>query len=119
VGLGLGLTHPAASALSNFGTLAFLAYAGTKAGGSFTSAVTSSLGWRIAVVGLVVTTVVAAAMVLAGTHALRLEASRLAGIVAGLQTQPAVLAVADEGTGFDTRVALGYALVYPRSIPRP
>jgi putative transport protein len=88
------LAHPAASALSNFGMLAFLAYAGTKAGGSFTSAVTSSLGWRIAVV----------------------EASRLAGIVAGLQTQPAVLAFADERTGFDTRVALGCALVYPAAM---
>jgi putative transport protein len=110
------LAHPAASALSNFGMLAFLAYAGTKAGGSFTSAVTSSLGWRIAVVGLVVTTVVAVVIVLAGTYAHRLEASRLAGIVAGLQTQPAVLAFADERTGFDTRVALGYALVYPAAM---
>jgi putative transport protein len=110
------LAHPAASALSNFGMLAFLAYAGTKAGGSFTAAVTSSLGWRIAVLGLVVTSVVAVTIVTVGRRVHHVEGSRLAGIVAGLQTQPAVLAFANERTGFDTRVALGYALVYPAAM---
>jgi putative transport protein len=34
-------------------------------------------------------------------------------MIAGSQTQPAVLAYANDTTGFDQRVALGYALVYP------
>jgi len=110
------LAHPAAAALSNFGMLAFLAYAGLRAGGSFTKAVTSSLGWRIAVVGLVVTTVVAIALIVVGRMAHRLDAERLAGVLAGSQTQPAVLAFANERTGFDNRVALGYALVYPAAM---
>ena len=45
---------------------------------------------------------------IAGTHG-----SRLAGIVAGTQTQPAVLAYANDTTKDDPRVNLGYALVYP------
>lgn len=33
--------------------------------------------------------------------------------VAGVQAQPAVLAFVNERTGYDTRVGVGYALVYP------
>ncbi len=110
------LAHPAASALSNFGMLAFLAFAGTRAGGSFSTAVTSSLGWRIAVVGAVVTSTVAVALLLAGRLGHKLDSSRIAGVIAGSQTQPAVLAFANERTGFDNRVALGYALVYPAAM---
>ena len=38
---------------------------------------------------------------------------RLAGQVAAVGTQPAVLAYANERTGQDPRVNLDYALVYP------
>ena len=37
----------------------------------------------------------------------------LAGVMAGTQTQPAVLAYANDVTKADPRVNLGYALVYP------
>lgn len=110
------LSHSAASALSNFGMLAFLTYAGMRAGGSFTSAVTSSLGWRIAVVGAVVTTVVAVTLVIVGRLVHRVDAEKVAGILAGAQTQPAVLAFANERAAFDNRVAIGYALVYPAAM---
>ena len=33
--------------------------------------------------------------------------------MAGSQTQPAILAYANDTTRFDARVSLGYALVYP------
>jgi putative transport protein len=46
----------------------------------------------------------------------KVDATRLAGMVAGAQTQPAILAFANERTGFDNRVALGYALVYPAAM---
>lgn len=111
-----GLPRTAASSLSTFGMLAFLAYAGTKAGGAFTTALTSGLGWRIAVVGFVATTVAALAVVVLGRTVHRVDATRLAGMVAGAQTQPAILAFANERTGFDNRVALGYALVYPAAM---
>jgi putative transport protein len=111
-----GLAHPAASTLSTFGMLAFLAYAGTRAGGSFTSAVTSGLGWRVAVLGVVLTALTATAVAVVGTVVHRIDPTRLAGLLGGAQTQPAVLAFANERTGFDTRVALGYALVYPAAM---
>ena len=96
--------------------LAFLAYAGMRAGGSFTAAVTSSLGWRIAVVGLLVTSIVAVSLLVVGRLVHQLDAEKVAGIVAGAQTQPAVLAFANERSGFDNRVAIGYALVYPAAM---
>jgi putative transport protein len=37
-------------------------------------------------------------------------------MIAGAQTQPAVLAFANDRTGFDPRVGLGYALVYPAAM---
>lgn len=111
-----GLPRTAASSLSTFGMLAFLAYAGTKAGGAFATALTSGLGWRIAVIGFVATTFTALAVVVLGRFVHRVDATRLAGMVAGAQTQPAILAFANERTGFDNRVALGYALVYPAAM---
>lgn len=111
-----GLPRSAASSLSTFGMLTFLAYAGTKAGGAFTSALTSGLGWRIAVVGFATTSLTAVAVIVLGRLVHRVDVTRLAGIVAGAQTQPAVLAFANERTGFDNRVALGYALVYPAAM---
>ncbi|WP_088320861.1 aspartate:alanine exchanger family transporter [Kineosporia sp. R_H_3] len=110
------LAHPAASTLSTFGMLAFLAYAGTRAGGSFTAAVTSSLGWRIGLLGLVLTSLTAVALAVVGTVVHKIDPTRLSGVLGGVQTQPAVLAFANERTGFDTRVALGYALVYPAAM---
>jgi putative transport protein len=107
------LAHPAATTLSTFGMLAFLSYAGTRAGGSFTAAITSGVGWRIALLGLVITGLAGLAWFGLGRYLHRVEPLRLAGLVAGAQTQPAVLAFANDRTGFDTRVALGYALVYP------
>ena len=111
-----GLPRTAASSLSTFGMLAFLAYAGTKAGGAFTSALTSGLGWRIALVGFVATSATALALLGLGRLVHRVDATRLAGMIAGAQTQPAILAFANERTGFDNRVALGYALVYPAAM---
>ena len=78
------LAHPAASALSNFGMLAFLAYAGTRAGRSFTAAVTSSLGWRIALLGLVVTSLVALAVLFLMRALHHMGPERKAGVLARL-----------------------------------
>lgn len=111
-----GLPRTAASALSTFGMLAFLAYAGTRAGGAFTAAITSGAGWRIALVGFVATTLAALAVLGLGRTVHRVDPAGLAGRVGGAQTQPAVLAFANERTGFDNRVALGYALVYPAAM---
>ncbi len=96
--------------------LAFLAYAGTRAGAVIVAALRSDLGWRIALVGAGTAAVLALAVPLAGRLLHDLAPARLAGVAAGAQTQPAVLAYANERTGFDARVSLGYALVFPAAM---
>jgi putative transport protein len=109
------MSHGAASSLSTFGMITFLAYAGSIAGNRFADAVTSELGWKVALLGLVVTSLAALALLLAA----RLAGSaprETAGMLGGAQTQPAVLAYANEQTGSDMRVGIGYALVYPAAM---
>ena len=49
-------------------------------------------------------------------HILRLGGTKLSGVIAGAQTNTAILAFAQERTGHDVRVALGYSLVYPTAL---
>ena len=70
-------------------------------------------GPRLLVAGILVTGLTAAVMLLAGPRLAGVAGPRLAGQVAALGTQPAVLAYANERTGADPRVNLGYTLVYP------
>ena len=93
------LPHQAAETLTQLGLLLFLAYAGGRAGSAFIDAVSTPLGIEI--------------LLVVGRRVLEQSGPRVAGVMAGSQTQPAILAHANAETGFDQRVALGYALVYP------
>ena len=109
------MSHGAASSLSTFGMIMFLAYAGSVAGSRLTDAISSQLGWKVALLGFVVTSLTAVALLAAA----RLAGSaprQTAGMLGGAQTQPAVLAYANERTGSDLRVGIGYALVYPTAM---
>ena len=107
------MSHGAAQSLSSLGMVTFLAYAGVNAGRTITEALTSSAGWRVLVLGLVLTASAAALLVL-GVHVLRkMSWLETAGALAGSQTQPAILAYVNDKTGYDTRVGVAYALVYP------
>ena len=94
--------------------LLFLAVAGSRAGGDLVDALGSPEGLRIFLAGLIVTLAAAGGLLMLG-RLLGLGGPRMAGIVAGAQTQPAVLALAQERTS-DQRVGLGYALVYPAAM---
>lgn len=107
------LPHQAAETLSQLGPLVFLAYAGGRAGSAFVDALADPLGVQLVLAGLLVTVLHAAALLVLGRAWLRQAGPRLAGVMAGSQTQPAVLAQAQEATRHDPRVALGYAMVYP------
>lgn len=107
------LPHQAAETLTQIGLLLFLAYAGGRAGSAFLDAVSSPLGVELLLVGLVLTTAHAVVLLVVGRRVLEQSGPRVAGLIAGSQTQPAILAHANAATGFDQRVALGYALVYP------
>ncbi len=112
----VSMGHAAATSLSTFGMITFLAYAGSRAGERFVAAVASDLGWKVFLLGAVLTTALAAALAVVGRRVLRTGPRQLAGILGGANTQPAVLAFANERTGFDVRVGLGYALVYPAAM---
>ena len=105
---------PAASlTLNHLGMMLFLAYAGSNSGAALADAIVKPVGWRLLVVGVIVT-LVAAAMQLTVTRMFGgVTGPRLAGVMAGGQTQPAVLAYANSRSGDDPRVNLGYALAYP------
>ncbi|MDR1265478.1 MAG: transporter [Propionibacteriaceae bacterium] len=105
-----------ANSLSSLGMLIFLAYAGTKAGAGFSAAITSDLGWRVILLGLAITATAAVALLVVGRWPRRLPWPQVAGQLGGAQTQPAVLAFANERTEFDPQVGLGYALVYPAAM---
>jgi putative transport protein len=107
------MSHGAAQSLSALGMVTFLAFAGVRAGQHISSALSGGAGWQLALLGLGLTGL-AAVLVVVALHAVsRMPWLETAGAVAGVQTQPAVLAFVNERTGYDTRVGVGYALVYP------
>jgi len=112
------LTMPASSAgaISELGLLLFLAGAGITAGTQISSAFSSGEWWRILLLGVTITAFAGAATLVIMRHIFKIGGTRLSGMVAGVQTQPAVLAFANSKTNADARVALGYAMVYPSAM---
>ena len=103
----------ATAVLSELGLLIFLAQAGTRAGGQIANAFTGGDWWKILVTGFVITTIVGLGLYASMRWIVKMGGTRLSGLLGGAQTQPAILAFANERTGADPRVALGYAMVYP------
>lgn len=110
------MSHVAAQALSELGLLIFLAQAGTKAGGLLIAAFASGAWLKILLLGGVITATVSVGIYLVMRRGFGMGGTRLAGVLAGTQTQPAVLAFANGRTAHDSRVAQGYALVYPAAM---
>ena len=110
------LPHGVASTLSQLGMMLFLAYAGSNSGSALADALGSPTGPRLLAVGVVVTVVTAATVIIGGRLLAGMYGPRMGGVLAGTQTQPAVLAYANETTKDDPRVNLGYALVYPAAM---
>ncbi|QIK82312.1 aspartate:alanine exchanger family transporter [Sanguibacter sp. HDW7] len=110
------MSFTAAQALSELGLLIFLAQAGLVAGGQVAPAFASGEWLRILALGAAVTTTVAVGLWCVLRRLCHVGATTASGMIAGTQTQPAVLAFANVRTGFDPRVALGYALVYPAAM---
>ena len=110
------LPNTAAMTLTELGLLIFLAYAGTRAGGQIAQAFTSGAWWRILILGAVITLVMGGLAYVVGRWIFRSGGTRLGGMIAGMQTQPALLAYANGRTNFDPRIGLGYALAYPTAM---
>ncbi len=99
--------------LGELGLMLFLAQAGTNAGGQILSAFTSGEWWRIMVLGVILTSIMSVGLYVVMRRMFKMGGTQLSGLLAGAQTQPAILAFANGRTNSDPRVAMGYALVYP------
>ncbi|HEX2863410.1 MAG TPA: TrkA C-terminal domain-containing protein, partial [Deinococcales bacterium] len=106
------LPYSANLTLRQFGLTIFLAGIGTKAGYSFASSVSGTTGIYLFVAGTVITAGAAIITLWAGHRLLKIPYGTLTGMLGGLQTQPAVLAFANEKAG-NEMPNVGSATVYP------
>jgi putative transport protein len=98
--------------LRQIGLVIFLAGVGTQAGYAFVSTLFARGGALIFALGLSVTLTAAFSALVVGYKVLRIPLGLLFGILAGLQTQPAMLGFAVEQTKNDLP-NVGYASVFP------
>jgi putative transport protein len=98
--------------LRQLGMVLFLASVGSRAGYELRSTLSTGGVWPILLSGAFTTLLAAALLLGIGHRVLRIPAAQLAGMLAGLQTQPAVLAYASEQTR-DDLPERGYAMVFP------
>ncbi len=106
------LPYSANLILRQMGLILFLAGIGTRSGYAFVSTLAQGGGVAIFLAGAAITALVALTTLWIGYRLLKIPLSLLSGILAGLQTQPAVLGFALERTGNDLP-NIGYASVYP------
>ncbi|PMP78997.1 MAG: transporter, partial [Chloroflexus aggregans] len=106
------LPYSANLTLRQVGMTLFLAGVGTRSGYSFVTTLTQGNGLLLFLGGALITVPVAFATLAIGYKLLKIPFSLLIGMLAGLQTQPAVLAFANEQTGNEAP-NIGYAMVYP------
>lgn len=106
------LPFNASLTLRQLGLVLFLAGIGTRAGYEFGIALLSGEGVALLAAGAAVTAVTASALLLVGHLVFRVPFDTLSGLVAGLHTQPAVLAFAVEQADSEAP-NVGYATVYP------
>jgi putative transport protein len=106
------LPYNANLTLRQLGLILFLAGVGTRAGYAFVTTLTQGGGLVLFGAGAVITIVTATLMMLIGYKLLKIPMNLLLGMVAGMQTNPAILGFATEQTENDLP-NLGYATVYP------
>ena len=98
--------------LRQIGLIFFLAAVGTRSGYAFVSTLSQGGGLNIFVAGAIITCLTAFVTLWVGHKLLKIPMGLLIGMLAGLQTQPAVLGYALEQSGNDLP-NIGYAAVYP------
>jgi putative transport protein len=106
-----GMPFSANLTLRQIGLVLFLAGVGTKAGDGFVHTLING-GWRMGVVGAIVTALTTALSLTLGVKLLKLSTPEAMGFVSGIQTQPACLAYASKKTSTNA-ADVWYAAVYP------
>ncbi|MCU0427036.1 MAG: transporter [Candidatus Kapabacteria bacterium] len=94
------------------GLALFLAGVGTRSGYAFVSTFLQQGGLGIFAAGALITCSVAVLALLLGRFVFAIPFDRLMGVIAGMQTQPALLGYATEQTSND-EPSIGYTTVYP------
>jgi putative transport protein len=100
--------------LRQVGLVFFLSAIGTKAGDGF-GATLQAGGWRLIAAGGILTTAFAVTTILIGYKYLKLPMAAVMGLVAGIETQSACLAYANQQTESDLP-NIWYTTVYPASV---
>jgi putative transport protein len=115
--LAWSLPYNANLTLRQIGLVLFLAGVGTRAGYPFISTLTQgdASGIYLFVGGAVITLIIVFTALWVGYKVFKIPMGLLTGMVAGMQTQPAVLSYALEQSDNDLP-NLGYATVYPMAI---
>ncbi len=98
--------------LRQLGLILFLAGVGTRSGDAFATTLRAGGALPLLLAGALVTALVAAFVLVVGHRALKIPMPTLSGMLAGIHTQPAVLAFAAKRYG-DEPVGAGYAAVFP------
>jgi putative transport protein len=106
------LPYGANLTIRQIGLVIFLAGIGTRAGYTFWHTLIAGEGFLILIIGMLITMVMTTFVLIVGYRLLKLPFGFMAGLLAGLQTQPAVLGYAHEQFG-DEIPAIGYATVFP------
>jgi putative transport protein len=106
------LPYSANLTLRQVGIILFLAGVGTRAGYIFVMTLTQGSGLAIFAAGALLTFMVALVFLWVGYKLLKIPMGILVGMLAALQTQPAVLGFALEQTK-DDQPNIGYAAIYP------
>ena len=106
------IPYSANLALRQIGLILFLAGIGTRSGYAFVSTLQSGNGPILFAVGTAITCLTALATLWVGYRILKIPMGLLTGILAGMQTQPAVLGFAQEQARNELP-NIGYATVYP------
>ncbi|NWJ47730.1 MAG: transporter [Chloroflexi bacterium] len=109
------LPYSANLLVRQLGLVFFLAAIGTRAGYPFVSTFTKGGGVLIFLIGIVITVTMALLTLFIGHKVFKIPMGVMLGILAGLQTQPAVLGFALEQTKNDLP-NIGYSTVYPVAI---
>jgi len=106
------IPYGANMSIRQVGLVLFLAGVGTRSGYSFASTLTQGSGLLIFAGGAAVTCLTAIVTLWLGYRLFKIPMGLLVGILAGLQTQPALLGFGLEQSR-DEMPNIGYAIVYP------
>jgi putative transport protein len=106
------MPYSASLTIRQLGLILFLAGIGIRSGGAFAQTLMGGDGWRLLMAGAMLTLSTALLILWVGHRLLKVPLPVLGGILAGAQTQPAVLAFVLEKTQRD-EPNQGYTSVYP------